>query len=285
MLTTSKAEEDIFRTYDLGVNSFITKPVTFDGLVEVMQTLARYWFEIVELPGDGADDDSADAPSAPARGGRRGRLRPHAQHAARRRPAAGFELDWAPSFEVGLRAIERGPARRLPDRLPARRAHRPGADPRGRAPAQPPAPVILLTGQGDYEVDLEATALGVTDYLVKGDARRAAARALDPLRAAPPRSARRAAPQRGALRARGSRANDGIWDWDLATATRLLLARAGSRMLGYDEVAVGDRPEAWLDRVHPDDVESGSRARSTPTSPARTPHFEIEHRMRHADGS
>jgi CheY-like chemotaxis protein len=52
VLTTSGAEEDIVRTYDLGVNSFITKPVTFEGLVEVMQTLSRYWFEIVELPTD-----------------------------------------------------------------------------------------------------------------------------------------------------------------------------------------------------------------------------------------
>jgi CheY-like chemotaxis protein len=51
VLTTSKAEEDIYRTYDLGVNSFITKPVSFDGLVAVMKGLGRYWFEIVELPG------------------------------------------------------------------------------------------------------------------------------------------------------------------------------------------------------------------------------------------
>ena len=50
VLTTSKAEEDILRSYDLGVNSFITKPVTFGALVEVMQTLKKYWFEIVELP-------------------------------------------------------------------------------------------------------------------------------------------------------------------------------------------------------------------------------------------
>ena len=50
MLTARGAEEDILRTYDLGVNSFITKPVTFDGLVEVMQELGRYWLEIVELP-------------------------------------------------------------------------------------------------------------------------------------------------------------------------------------------------------------------------------------------
>ena len=50
VMTTSKAEEDILRTYDLGVNSFITKPVTFEGLVEVVKMLGRYWFQIVELP-------------------------------------------------------------------------------------------------------------------------------------------------------------------------------------------------------------------------------------------
>ena len=50
VLTTSKAEEDVFRTYDLGVNSFIAKPVTFSELVEVMKVVGRYWFEIVELP-------------------------------------------------------------------------------------------------------------------------------------------------------------------------------------------------------------------------------------------
>jgi CheY-like chemotaxis protein len=50
VLTTSKDEEDVFRTYDLGVNSFITKPVTFTGLVEVMRGWQRYWFELVELP-------------------------------------------------------------------------------------------------------------------------------------------------------------------------------------------------------------------------------------------
>jgi CheY-like chemotaxis protein len=50
VLTTSKAEEDLFRSYDLGVNSFITKPVTFEGLVDVMKTIGRYWIEIVELP-------------------------------------------------------------------------------------------------------------------------------------------------------------------------------------------------------------------------------------------
>jgi len=50
VLTTSRAEQDILLSYDLGVNSFISKPVTFSGLVEAMNLLGRYWLEIVELP-------------------------------------------------------------------------------------------------------------------------------------------------------------------------------------------------------------------------------------------
>ena len=50
IMTTSKAEEDVFRSYDFGASSFITKPVTFDRLVELMRTLGEYWVEFVELP-------------------------------------------------------------------------------------------------------------------------------------------------------------------------------------------------------------------------------------------
>ena len=50
IMTTSKAEEDIVRTYDLSASSYITKPVTFEGLLEVVKTLGKYWLEIVELP-------------------------------------------------------------------------------------------------------------------------------------------------------------------------------------------------------------------------------------------
>ena len=52
VLTTSQADEDIFKSYDLGVNSYIIKPVTFEALVDILQTLEKYWFEIVELPPD-----------------------------------------------------------------------------------------------------------------------------------------------------------------------------------------------------------------------------------------
>lgn len=50
VLTTSKAEEDIQPIYNLGVNSFISKPVTFEGWVDVMRTLEKYWFNFVKLP-------------------------------------------------------------------------------------------------------------------------------------------------------------------------------------------------------------------------------------------
>lgn len=50
ILTTSKAEEDIIKSYDLGVSGFITKPVTFIDLVRFIKIMGKYWFEIVELP-------------------------------------------------------------------------------------------------------------------------------------------------------------------------------------------------------------------------------------------
>jgi CheY-like chemotaxis protein len=54
VLTTSSDEQDVLTTYDLGANSFITKPVTLGGLVEVLRAWGRYWFEIVDLPPDSA---------------------------------------------------------------------------------------------------------------------------------------------------------------------------------------------------------------------------------------
>lgn len=51
ILTTSKADEDMVTSYDLGAASYLSKPVTFDGLVNLMQTLGRYWVECVEFPG------------------------------------------------------------------------------------------------------------------------------------------------------------------------------------------------------------------------------------------
>jgi CheY-like chemotaxis protein len=52
ILTTSREEEDILRTYDLGANSFVSKPVGFDSLVQLASTMTQYWFQLVELPAD-----------------------------------------------------------------------------------------------------------------------------------------------------------------------------------------------------------------------------------------
>ena len=54
ILTTSKQEEDILRSYNIGANSFITKPVTFEGLVATVQAVGEYWLEIVALPPNGS---------------------------------------------------------------------------------------------------------------------------------------------------------------------------------------------------------------------------------------
>ena len=52
ILTTSKAEEDIVKSYDLGANSYIQKPVTFDKFVELVTGITNYWFSLVKLPGE-----------------------------------------------------------------------------------------------------------------------------------------------------------------------------------------------------------------------------------------
>ncbi len=52
IMTTSKAEEDVLKMYNLSAASYITKPVTFGGLIDVVRTLGKYWLEIVELPAD-----------------------------------------------------------------------------------------------------------------------------------------------------------------------------------------------------------------------------------------
>jgi len=49
VFTTSCAEEDVIRSYGLGVNSFIQKPLRYDAFVEVVKTFGKYWFEIVTL--------------------------------------------------------------------------------------------------------------------------------------------------------------------------------------------------------------------------------------------
>jgi CheY-like chemotaxis protein len=50
VLTTSQADEDICRSYDLGANSYVRKPPNFTSLVDTLQVMGKYWIEIVALP-------------------------------------------------------------------------------------------------------------------------------------------------------------------------------------------------------------------------------------------
>jgi len=55
VLTTSKSEEDIFRSYNLHANSYITKPVDFDQFIKVIKSIEDFWLDVVKLP---SKDDS-----------------------------------------------------------------------------------------------------------------------------------------------------------------------------------------------------------------------------------
>jgi len=193
-----------------------------------------------------------------------------------------FALDWCSEYREGLEAIrqEAHDVYLIDYRL--------GADTglelvREGFATRPRAPVIILTGQSDYEIDLEATALGVTDYLIKQD--------LDP--AGLERSIRYAishqralgdlikSEERYALAVRA--ANDGIWDWDLRR-DRIYFSPRWHAILGHDERSGDDDPAAWFDLVHSEDL-LRLRAAIDAHIAGQTPHLESEHRMRHADGS
>ena len=144
------------------------------------------------------------------------------------------------------------------------------------------APVIMLTGFDDHQVDLEAATLGVTDFLLKSQLDGAVLeRSIRyAVRHHAVLSELRETQDRYALAVRG--ANDGIWDWDLVADT-IYYGPRWKQMLGHSEAEVGDAPEEWFGRVRPDDL-GGLRAAIDAHLEGHTSHFESEHRIRHADG-
>jgi diguanylate cyclase (GGDEF)-like protein/PAS domain S-box-containing protein len=139
-------------------------------------------------------------------------------------------------------------------------------------------PIILLTGQGDGDVDIAAMKAGAADYLVKGqiDAQtleRSIRYSLEQNRTL---EALRESEERYALSARG--ANDGLWVWDLGADTVYYSGR-WKEMLGFSENEIGDSPEEWFSKVHPDDV-AMLRASIDAHRHGATPSIEHEHRMR-----
>ncbi|HXD67490.1 MAG TPA: EAL domain-containing protein [Solirubrobacteraceae bacterium] len=146
----------------------------------------------------------------------------------------------------------------------------------------PPAPVILLTGQDDYAVDMEATALGVTDYLVKGtiDAPSLERTIRYAVRQHQAMVDLRRSEERYAVAVRAT--NDGIWDWDL-TAECVHFSERWKTLLGHDDLS-GEQMAAWFELVHPDDLER-LRHEIDGSVAGASPYFENEHRIRHGDGS
>ena len=193
-----------------------------------------------------------------------------------------FALDWAATFDDAREAITRnGHDLYLID---YRLGERNGLELlRHARAARVTAPMILLTGQGDGDIDLAAMKEGAADYLIKGriDAsllERSIRYALEQSRTL---RALQESEDRYALSARG--ANDGLWVWDLAV-NEVYYSPRWKSMLGYSDGDIGNMPDDWFSRVHSDDVEL---LRNTIDVHVRgwSPHFENEHRMRCADGT
>ncbi len=192
-----------------------------------------------------------------------------------------FSVDWCADHDSALAAIreERHDIYLIDYRLGA---HTGLELVRKGFAARPLAAVIMLTGQSDYEIDLEASALGVTDYLVKQE--------LDPLSLE--RSIRYAishqkvirellqSEERYSLAVRA--ASDGIWDWDLSH-DKIYFSPRWHAILGREDAENSD-PGAWFELVHPDDL-LRLRAAIDAHRAGQTSHLQSEHRMRHADGS
>ena len=141
----------------------------------------------------------------------------------------------------------------------------------------PEVPVIVLTSLEDDAVAVQAVAEGAQDYLAKRylDGRlltRSIRYALERHRS---EDALRESEERYALAIRG--ANDGLWDWNLATG-HLYLSPRWKMMLGYGIYDVGDRVDDWFNKVHPDDVDE-LRSAIRAHFDGDDKHFEYEHRM------
>ena len=193
-----------------------------------------------------------------------------------------FVLDWCSDFETAMTVI--GEGRHGVYLIDHRLGAHTGLDlVRSGFTGRPGAPVIILTSQTDYEIDLEATTMGVTDFLLKQE--------LNPHSLE--RSIRYAISHHRALTelahglegyALAARAvNEGIWDWDL-DAKQVYFSPRWRALLGQPEAAGYQPPEAWFDLVHEDDLPRLQEAIAAHLT-GGTSHMESEHRMRHADGS
>ncbi|HPR64448.1 MAG TPA: EAL domain-containing protein [Thermoanaerobaculia bacterium] len=192
-----------------------------------------------------------------------------------------YHLSWVDSYDEGLIQIEKQLYEicLLDYRLGARTGLDLLREALGRGLK---APVILLTGQGDRDVDLEAMKMGAADYLVKGtiDAQTLERAIRYALKHTSTLQALAESEERYALAARG--ANDGLWDWNLETG-EVYYSPRWFQMLGLPELTGLQKIETWLDRVHPNDI-NRLRAQITAHLKGTTSSLTSEHRIRHNEG-
>ncbi len=147
----------------------------------------------------------------------------------------------------------------------------------------PDIPIVVLTGLNDEESAIHALREGAQDYLVKGhiDGQLLGRSVRYAIERHQSFEALRESQERYALAARA--ANDGLWDWNLRT-NEIYYSPRWCLMLGYPEEDIGNDPEEWFGRIHPNDVESTRMAIETHRE-RRTDHFEHEYRIRHRNGN
>jgi len=143
-------------------------------------------------------------------------------------------------------------------------------------------PVIAVTEKSGSDSIIEALAAGANDCLTEpGNIQLTLARIQTQLSLKHAEEALRQSEERYVLAARG--ANDGLWDWDVI-ADRMRFSPRWKSMLGWEEEEIGDDPNEWFSRIHPDDIERVRADISTHLEEASA-HYEDEYRMLHRDGN
>ncbi|HJT24364.1 MAG TPA: EAL domain-containing protein [bacterium] len=145
--------------------------------------------------------------------------------------------------------------------------------------AAPQTPIVILTGNRDDRLAVESLKRGAQDYLIKGEVTgglllRSVRYAMERFHLFQKLQEER---ERYELVAVGS--NDGLWEWNLADG-KMYLSLRWKLMLGHNDSEIGDHPDEWFNRIHPQDLPNVKRDLDRHLK-RETPHFASEHRLEH----